>query len=283
MPESFVDVSHQIYGQKNEQAKKIINIIIVEDDPADRDAMINAVENHSDYMKVVGFTDSSEEALSMVLSLCPDTLILDLELHYGEGDGMTFLQKLKDTGLSTPPFIVVTTHNISKTVLEAARALGADYIFVKRQREHTAKEATDFILSARNFILGKKKTSVEISHTDNETKNQINEKRYLRPICKELDALGVNPRLKGYSLLAEAILLVIEQRPERICVELGKRYKKASSTIERAMQNAINRTWSTVDIDQLQKVYTARVKSERGVPTLNEFIFFFARKIQLNY
>ena len=61
---------------------------------------------------------------------------------------------------------------------------------------------------------------------------------------------------------------------------LGEKYKKTDASIERAMQNAINRAWRTSDIDDLLTYYTARIHSQKGVPTIMEFIFYYANKIQ---
>ena len=46
------------------------------------------------------------------------------------------------------------------------------------------------------------------------------------------------------------------------------------------MQNAINRTWYTSDTEDLLKYYTARIRSDKGVPTLMEFISYYANKIR---
>lgn len=48
----------------------------------------------------------------------------------------------------------------------------------------------------------------------------------------------------------------------------------------RAMQNSINRAWSTSDIQDLLDNYTAKIKSDKGVPTVTEFIYFYAQKIK---
>ena len=45
------------------------------------------------------------------------------------------------------------------------------------------------------------------------------------------------------------------------------------------MQNAINRTWAGADKDELLSHYTAKIKSRKGVPTITEFIYFYAQKL----
>ena len=46
------------------------------------------------------------------------------------------------------------------------------------------------------------------------------------------------------------------------------------------MQNAIERAWNLTDIDELSKNYTAKINSSKGVPTILEFIYFYANKIK---
>ena len=49
------------------------------------------------------------------------------------------------------------------------------------------------------------------------------------------------------------------------------------------MQNAINRAWAISNIDDLLENYTAKISSSKGVPTLTEFIFYYANKIKNEY
>ena len=42
------------------------------------------------------------------------------------------------------------------------------------------------------------------------------------------------------------------------------------------MQNAINRAWRTFPVEELEAHYTAKTHSCRGVPTIMEFVFYYA-------
>ena len=46
------------------------------------------------------------------------------------------------------------------------------------------------------------------------------------------------------------------------------------------MQNAIARAWRTTPIEDLLRYYTARISSEKGVPTITEFIYYYAAKLK---
>ena len=49
------------------------------------------------------------------------------------------------------------------------------------------------------------------------------------------------------------------------------------------MQNAINRAWRTSDPDDLLEHYTARIRSDKGVPTLMEFVSHYVNVLRLEY
>ena len=46
------------------------------------------------------------------------------------------------------------------------------------------------------------------------------------------------------------------------------------------MQNAILYAWRISSIEDLTKYYTAKVNYETGVPTPNEFIYYYVNKIK---
>ncbi len=61
---------------------------------------------------------------------------------------------------------------------------------------------------------------------------------------------------------------------------LGGKYKRSTSTISRAMQNAILYAWRISAIEDLTTYYTAKINYETGVPTPTEFIYYYANKIK---
>ena len=46
------------------------------------------------------------------------------------------------------------------------------------------------------------------------------------------------------------------------------------------MQNAIKQAWTTNDVEDLLQFYTARIRPDRGAPTLMEFVCYYANKIK---
>lgn len=108
----------------------------------------------------------------------------------------------------------------------------------------------------------------------------MREKRLIRRIHAEFDSVGISPKVIGRQYLVDAILLVIDKQEHNLTAAIGKKYGKSDNSVERAMQNAISRTWRTVDIDTLYQNYTAKINSEKGVPTIMEFIYYYANKLK---
>ncbi len=257
-----------------------LELLLVEDDPQDCKDIINAVDNDPDNFTLIGITNNSTRAFQYVLDAHPDAVILDLELHNGEGDGLEFLKKLKDAHLTRVPFILVTTNNISDMTHQIARNLGADYIKTKNQENYSAKSVLEFLKITKSVILNRRPQEGDEDFGESPT---VTAKRINSHICKELNKVGISPKAVGYKYLVDAITIIMDEPVTRICAFIGKKYRKTKGSVERAMQNAINRAWSTCDIQDLVDNYTAKVKSEKGVPTVTEFIFFYAQKIKNEY
>lgn len=256
---------------------KKLEILLVEDDQPTCKELINEIENYSDDFYLIGITNNSSRAFQYVTECEPNAVILDLELHHGGGDGLDFLRRLKEAALSRPPYVLVTTNNISTITHRAARELGADFIMTKNQEGYSAKSVLEFLKTLKSVILGRKMPEI----SDNCTENRLqNERRITRKIYNELLRVGINPKSVGYKYLIDAIKIIMNNPVQHVCNIIGKQYGKSENSVERAMQNAINRAWNSYDINELLSNYTAKISSDKGVPTITEFIYYYAQKIR---
>ncbi|MDE5721640.1 MAG: response regulator [Clostridia bacterium] len=260
--------------------EKRLEILLVEDDQQECKSIIDAVDNNPDDFLLIGVTNNSMRAFQHVIEAQPDAVILDLELHHGGGDGLDFLKRLKEAQLPHTPFILITTNNISMLTHEVARELGADYIMTKNQKDYSAKSVLEFLKITKSVILNRRQhvgvNVVEESPT-------IAAKRIKRRICTELEKVGISPKAVGQKYLVDAITITIQQPVTRISDVIGKNYRKTESSVERAMQNAINRAWKTFDVNELYANYTARIRPDKGTPTVTEFIHYYAQKIKNDF
>ena len=258
---------------------KPLTIVLVEDEKSTCERFIDEIEKF-DNLSLVGITNNDLKAIEYIKDFLPDILILDLELHFGSGSGLNVLWALKYLPLNNKPYVIVTTNNSSQTTYESARELGADYIMSKHQENYSEK----FVLNFLNMI------SSAICNRKPKSNNDINvipkadrKKRIIRRIMSELNSVGISQKSVGYKYLVDAIINTIEEPSHNLCCIIAKKYNKTESSVERAMQNAINRAWATSDIDDLIKNYTAKISSAKGVPTLTEFIYYYANKINSEY
>lgn len=257
--------------------RRELNIMLIEDDAT----VCKHFAEYADITKevsITAITNNSYRALELIQEDLPDAVILDLELNEGKGNGLLFLQNLNKLSIPFKPFILVTTNNSSKMTYDYARQLGADFIMSKHQEDYSEKTAIDFLKMMKDII----QNNIRNHHPEYELSESSTqrEKRLTRLINIELDYVGISPKAIGYKYLTDAIFLVLDGHKNNLCTTIGKKYSKTNSSVERAMQNAINNAWRSNDIDELLVHYTARIHSEKGVPTLTEFIYYYANKIK---
>ncbi len=255
-----------------------LTILLVEDDKnACRD-----IQNYADTIeevRITGVTNNSSEALKLTQHMLPDVVILDLELHHGGGNGLFYLQGLKALSLPRNPYILITTNNSSIITLEQTRNLGADFIMAKYESEYSAQYVIEFLRMMKATIF----SAASVSSTDSPDiiSDDQRDRRLTQRIQRELDLVGISPKAIGYQYLTDAILLTYHDPAPNLCRRLSEKYKKTDVSIERAMQNAINRAWRISDPDDLLKHYKARVRADKGVPTMMEFVYNYVNMLKL--
>lgn len=253
--------------------------LLVEDDPDACKCFADYADDLDDF-RLISITNNSAKALQDIQDYLPNVVILDLELHQGGGSGLDVLRGIPQLHLSAAPYILVTTNNTSSITYEYARKMGADYIFYKGQEGYSPAEAVDFLRMMKNVILSKKKLIAQQQTTESPHQHK---QRIVRRIDAELNQVGISPKAKGYQYLVDAISLVIEQPRTGLCNIIGQMHGCTEASVERAMQNAINKAWRTTDIEELLTHFTAKIHSEKGVPTITEFVYYYANKIRNEY
>ena len=255
--------------------QQILSILLIEDDVNACNELQQCITSYND-LKLVGITDNSHQALELVRAHLPNVVVLDLELHHGGGNGLMFLSTLKELQLEHSPYILITTNNMSDVTLEQARLLGADFTLAKYEKGYSAQYVVDNIRLMSAAIL--KKNSL-LSPLPDLSPDQA-EHLLIKRIQRELDLIGINPKATGYKYLVDSILLTIHGSNTNLSRTLAPKYEKSEKSIERAMQNAIKQAWVTNDVEDLLKYYTAKIRVDRGAPTLMEFVCYYASKIK---
>ena len=256
---------------------RILTILIIEDDIAACTELSRYIEK-VETVKLLGITSDTNTGIKMVQSLLPDVVILDIELNHGTGNGLSFLMNLNELNLDSKPYILVTTNNSSNITFESAHNLGADFIMAKYKPDYSAQYVIEFLRMIQHTILTHNR-SVAKNIPDKNLQKE-NRQLLIRRINRELDMVGISPKNIGYDYLSDAILLLLEDPTANVYKSIAMSYKKSDASVERAMQNAINRAWRHSNIEELLSHYTARVHSEKGVPSTLEFVHYYVKKIK---
>lgn len=247
-----------------------LKILIVEDDVNTCNRFQNVIDEIPE-ITLVGITNNAKKAVDLIQDTLPNAVILDLELHDGGGNGIEVLQQVKALHLPVSPFFLITTYNTSKITYDAVHTLGADFIMQKHSEDYSEKNVIHFLTGISQVILQNTQPDIEISESPVEKS-----KRLIAHIHAQLNLIGMSPKLKGYHYLTDAILLVYNGDTYHICHKIAAEYGKSESSVERAMQRTIDKTWTSIDIDTLSKYYTGAILSDKGTPTITEFIHHYA-------
>ena len=257
-----------------------MKLLLIEDDSKECEKFRKIAEKRQD-IEFAGITNSAIEGLKLLKENMPDGVILDLELNAGQGSGFEFLQKLKELKLSTRPKIVVTTNVYSDSVYDYLHENKVDFIFYKKQESYSVENVINTLFLLKGYT--DSSSDIPIDKNDNEEDNETM-KAISDKINKELDLIGISSHLQGRKYLYDGILYLLskESSDGRISINqyLISKYKKASSTISRAMQNAILHAWRISSIEDLEENYKAKINYETGVPTPVEFIYYYVDKIK---
>lgn len=257
-----------------------LTILLIEDDESECQAISDYIESVND-TKLIGITSDSVQALEYFSSYKPDVVILDLELHYGKGDGLSFLENISLQNEDHQPFILVTTNNNSQIIHNQARKFGADYIIPKYKENYSAQSSVQFLRSLKQSIQYANKSTYKSIPLRNslETSKNLGEHMEKR-LFSEFNHVGISPKMKGRKYLTYAVQILLEEPSSKVCILIANKHNKTEASVSRAMQNAINNAWSNCNIDNLTKHYTAHIRSDKGVPTYMEFIHYYADKIR---
>lgn len=254
-----------------------LNVLLVEDDRELCDEFDRCFAE-TEGVELVASTDSAAQALELVRELQPDAVVLDLELHMGEGNGITFLSQLSKLKGIRKPFVVVNTNNSSQTTYDVARKLGADFVMYKHAQGHSPSVIADFLLSVDSEGIGSAPIPGQLY---GDTREQVSAQTDLKErIYDELNKVSISPRSKGYNYLADAIEILCGGHVPHVSAMVAEKYGKKVKSVERAMQNAIDRAWDTSDIDELLQHYKAHINARRVSPTVMEFVCYYATKLR---
>ncbi|MCL2859186.1 MAG: response regulator [Oscillospiraceae bacterium] len=254
-----------------------VSVLLVEDDKIESD-IFKEYFLTKDKAMLIAVTNSSDEALNYVKTHSPDGVILDMELHYGVGSGYKFLKELQMLKIDDKPVVVVTTKLDSEIAYDFIYSYNVPSIFYKNKQDYSPEFVVNTLIELVNT-----KRKLRKSYIENIDTEEVKRKRIQNRITKELDIIGIGDNLRGKRYLFDAIYYLIEngiQNVEYPAVKmLESKYKKSHANVIKVMQTAIYHAWRKSTIETLEEQYTAVVYHNTGVPTVNEFIYYYAIKV----
>lgn len=246
-----------------------MRILLVEDDE-------DHCREYEDYVKGQGrivtlrIAHGCSDGLSLLKSFAPDTVILDLMLHKGDGTGLEFIKKCREMDLNIFPHIAVITDVQLKQTHKKALELGAGFVFLKSELDYCPKKVIDYSL---NYF------------DDSSSKDRKNNDKTIKLFLIEvMDNIGITYDMDGREYLIDAILLSKELKKVNlqhyVYPVLAKKYGKSEQSIRKAIENALSYAWDNTDINILKKYYSPQTSYFSGKPTNKQFICYYAYKLK---
>ena len=131
--------------------EKPMTLLLIEDNEFEVNSFKEYLKNIND-AQLIKYTNSSYDGIEYAKTYMPEGIILDLELHNGEGSGIKFLEELQELNLDFKPLIVITTNVSSDIVYDHIRKLGADFIFYKKQSDYAPEIVINSMLALRETL-----------------------------------------------------------------------------------------------------------------------------------
>lgn len=235
--------------------------------------------NLKDELKEQGFANiyeaqNGEEALSMILAIEPDVVIIDVLLS--KLDGIGVIRQVREKLLEDSPTFIATSMVGNHNMLLEATSAGASLCMIKPiNAESLARHIENLLPSTFAFTAG---TYEEYGANDIEAQ-----------VTKIIHQIGVPAHIKGYQYLRTAIILtvndsdIINSVTKILYPTVAKKYQTTTSRVERAIRHAIEVAWDRGDVDVLNSYFGYTVQNNRGKPTNSEFIAMIADNLRLKY
>ena len=270
----------------NERVKDKITVLISDDNKEFATTLSNYLENDGT-IQVVGMAKDGEEALSIISTIKPDIVLLDVIMPHLDGLGV--LERMNTMRLENPPICIMLSAVGQDKITQKAIALGAQYYVVKpfdievlRKRIKELKYYQPSNNKGSFIVKESKAQYIDIPH--NEKKNEDSLEALVTNIIHEV---GVPAHIKGYQYLREAIMMVvndidiINQITKQLYPDIAQKYHTTPSRVERAIRHAIEVAWGRGDQQTVEKIFGYTISAAKGKPTNSEFIAMIADKLRL--
>lgn len=259
----------------------LMKIMLVEDDPQDRDSF-RVATSRIPYFAIVYETGSEQEALDFLLTHTVDVIILDIDLE--EGDGVSFLDSLAEQKIDKP-YIAVVTNNSSAITLGYVRDHGADYIYRKDNRMYTPEKVLGVIEKTfpyRKVVLHQQNMEREDEYC--REKDDYFKREYIENALLDM---GFKRELIGFTYITDAVMILMDysgitpRLTSEVYPEIARKRNTSKESVERSIRHAIESTFKRTSKPKLRHFYPYRYDQTKGRPSNGEFLLRFARQMRV--
>ena len=270
----------------NRRVSEKITVLISDDNREFANTLAKYLEE-DEQIEVIGMAKDGEEALTMIESLKPNVVLLDVIMPHLDGLGV--LEKLNSMNIEKMPICIMLSAVGQDKITQKAITLGAQYYVVKpfdiQVLIHRIKELKNYQPAPNkgNFILKENKAQyIDIPRTEKKKEDSL-----VSLVTNVIHEIGVQAHIKGYQYLREAIIMVvndidvINQITKQLYPDIAQKYRTTPSRVERAIRHAIEVAWGRGQPDVVENIFGYTVSASKGKPTNSEFIAMIADKLRL--
>ena len=246
-------------------------ILIADENNASRNSLRDELKSQG-YVNVYEATNG-EEAITMISTVLPDIVIIDVLLS--KLDGIGVIRQVKRELSEDAPLFKVTSIVSNHNMLLEANNAGASMCMIKPVNTESLVYHIENLLPNDLDIL-----SLPEENSSNDLESQV---------TKIIHQIGVPAHIKGYQYLRTAIILtvndsdIINSVTKILYPTVAKKYQTTTSRVERAIRHAIEVAWDRGDVEVLNSYFGYTIQGNRGKPTNSEFIAMIADNLRLKY
>lgn len=125
----------------------MVNVMIVDDHSLIREGIRQLLEFDGS-VKVVGEANDGEECLELIEKVCPDVLLLDINMP--KKNGIEVLEEIKQKGLNVK-VLILTVHNEVEYLVKAVD-IGVDGYILKDSESSELKRAIQTVMDGNSYV-----------------------------------------------------------------------------------------------------------------------------------
>lgn len=257
--------------------------VLIADDNKDFCEIISEYLGRQPDIEVIGVANDGNEALDFIFNQNPDVVILDIIMP--QIDGLDVLERVMNSGMDTPPKIIMLSAIGQDKITQRAITMGADYYVVKPFDMEILVKRIREIVSGQNEYDEAFDKHIEVSFMQHQTPKRSPIESDITEILHEI---GVPAHIKGYHYLREGIVMVYNNMEllggitKDIYPGIAIKFNTTGSRVERAIRHAIEVAWNRGRVDTINRLFGYTVHDDKGKPTNGEFIAMIADKLKIS-